>query len=467
MSKTIKNKEWKLEHISSPDMTNDEIVDYIIDRSESLSLMYYSSSRFVIDLPSRKKIKDFLSKAKIEVTRIEEILNEVVVRTPKISDSDIQKIRALYYPATFNTMPASTIDRTDNKEMLKKVREHLKNLPGIEITYLRKVYLCYLSDGNSSLTPDRINARSKLAYDNTIPIDKNPLLLVTNKSEKPGYCVVNYPCIYLGEAWQVGFTVGGVDYLKGCKVFFTTPETFEREYKKHRKSLVKGFKPWSDLIFICSDWCERNGTKNYSKGIDLQTPHQKRMSLSDWIIGPFCQHAQTNCKVHPFASKKGKSVRLSFKKEPKKFDVAALTKKYEEIVTAKNVQKENQRRREWDDHFLISKVIGDLTHYVTYWDIAKYTIPEYCNMTWSAEALVSTGLLDTSEQPGMTVPALKDGVTLIEFREILIKNCIARPNAAAKCAKHISEVIGTDILEAYYVFISLLDKVYAEKEVQV
>ncbi len=67
-------------------------------------------------------------------------------------------------------------------------------------------------------------------------------------------------------------------------VYFCTPEQYYDAFKDTRPDLVENFEPWSDLIWISSDNCQRKNAENYGRFVDMQTPNFKRLSLYEWII---------------------------------------------------------------------------------------------------------------------------------------------------------------------------------------
>lgn len=178
------------------------------------------------------------------------------------------------------------------EEMKEKVLNHCKFIPNLEIKDIRKISLVYKSDGNFDNTSDAVNHKNTRR---TIKhSSKKGYEIVKTSKENPSF---DYPVIYVGEAWRIYFTIGGVDYLNGNFVNFVTPEQFLETYTKLRPDLIgNDWKPWSDLIFISTDWCERNGArvKNATGAIDLQSPHQKRIALWQWIIGPLA----SRCLAH-------------------------------------------------------------------------------------------------------------------------------------------------------------------------
>jgi hypothetical protein len=227
--------------------------------------------------------------AKIFATNnVQKVYTNPRLETPKVSQEESLKLLKKCgegYRSGWNRDYPTYLEFEDNQEMLERVKEHLAPIPGLKITYLRKRWLGYFSDGGFSLTPDAINGNKtgkviKYLQGNF----DQPLQLADGSKSQDD---IGQPCIYLGEAWVMHFTVDNKNVLgNGNLVAFATPEQFVKAYENARPDLLEGFIPWSDFIFISSDWCERNGSTNYSKGIDLQTPHQRRMSLLHWIIGP-------------------------------------------------------------------------------------------------------------------------------------------------------------------------------------
>jgi hypothetical protein len=169
----------------------------------------------------------------------------------------------------WNYDPPNEVEFEDNSEMLEKVKQHLSMIKGLEITYLRKRMLAYYSDGAFAASPD------------AAPEWYHPPFLTSHVSD---------PLLYSGEAWSLHFTINNKDYQRNNFIYFCTPDQYVKAMMSmYREDLVENWEPWSDLIFISSDWCERNGKVNYNDGIDLSTPHRRRLSLAAWILGPFIQ----------------------------------------------------------------------------------------------------------------------------------------------------------------------------------
>jgi hypothetical protein len=169
----------------------------------------------------------------------------------------------------WNFDPPNEVEFEDNSEMLEKVKQHLSMIKGLEITYLRKRMLAYYSDGAFATSPDA-------APEWFVP----PFM---------GHYRRN-PVLYSGEAWALYFTIDNKNYLGSNLIYFCTPEQYVKAMTSmHRGDLVENWEPWGDLLFISSDWCERNGAANYNIGIDLSTPHRRRLTLANWILGPFVQ----------------------------------------------------------------------------------------------------------------------------------------------------------------------------------
>jgi hypothetical protein len=196
------------------------------------------------------------------------------IRPPVVSQdrmSELIKEAKMCWTARncWNFDPPNEVEFEDNSEMLEKVKQHLSIIKGLEITYLRKRMLAYHSDGAFSLSPDAA-----------------PEWFISPFSD---YYERN-PTLYSGEAWALYFTINNKNYLGSTFVYFCTPDQYIKAMTSmHREDLVENWEPWGDLLFISSDWCERNGTANYKIGIDLSTPHRRRLTLLNWILGPFVQ----------------------------------------------------------------------------------------------------------------------------------------------------------------------------------
>lgn len=204
---------------------------------------------------------------------------ELFTQDPEEQARLVEAARAKWRPRNcWNHDAPHIIEFEDASEMRAKLEKHCSMIPGFKVTMLRKRRLAYFSDGQMKLTPDAIN-HPDFGYGVSFKNREH----VVHKGQ--GTC--HEPCIYLGDAWACRFEINGVDYLGGNVVYFATPEQFEAAFRGVRDDLVpEGWTPYSDLIFISSDWCERNGQTNYDKGFDLSTPNNRRLAVWQWILGP-------------------------------------------------------------------------------------------------------------------------------------------------------------------------------------
>jgi hypothetical protein len=225
------------------------------------------------------------------IVKIDNVLAEAL--KPKVEDF-LNKVKdtksQIFFQNTWNYNPPNKMVFESNIEMYDKVMEHCADIPGFRITYLRKVELLYMSDGEMEYTPHAIN-HPKYS-DKVIEIYENEYgirdhRIVDRAANIHIYNTLTVPVIYLGEAWLIKFLVFNKDLLRDCRVYFATPEQFYRAYENTRPDLLEGFKPFSDLMTITSDWCSRNDpTSTYGAGIDLYSPWSQRQSLKAWILGP-------------------------------------------------------------------------------------------------------------------------------------------------------------------------------------
>jgi hypothetical protein len=190
----------------------------------------------------------------------------------------------------YNFVTEAEFDQKRIEDMKEQVMKHCYLIPGFEIIDLRPVQHVYVSDGGFALSSDAFNHP-----DNPNKVD----VYYENgfRSQEPTNHKFTSPVLYDGEAWRIYFKVAGKDPLrKTCFVYFATPGQFAAAYEKARPELVKDFQPWSDLLFISSSWCERNGSrdKEAGNGINLQTPHLKRIALWQWIVGPMISNCRAN-----------------------------------------------------------------------------------------------------------------------------------------------------------------------------
>lgn len=125
------------------------------------------------------------------------------------------------------------------EEMLGKLRDQIKTLPGVSIYSIHPRWLRYFSDGDmSSQKTSGIDGTLRLA---------------------PGVGSGLRPLLYDGPAWVVGIFLGK-KMIPG-RVFVN-----------------------SEGQFLCSDWCQREVDKR--GGIDLITGKNTKHTLATWIAGP-------------------------------------------------------------------------------------------------------------------------------------------------------------------------------------
>jgi hypothetical protein len=225
-------------------------------------------SHYLTDLDLNTSVKNPF---KVSVSELSEKQLNSIINSPIFKEKSIPCSRWNYTA----THPL-TLDLNLRNEMLEKVKQHLSGIPDLKIIHLSLRKLAYFSDGSRKNTPDAINHK-----DTNIFHTNNFYEFHNDPSNKPAAAD---PCIYLGDAWCLYFETSKYDFLQaGSMIYFCTPEQFVDAYKDKRPDLIENFEPWSDLMFISSDFCERNGSENYRFHIDLQTPHRKRLSLYHWI----------------------------------------------------------------------------------------------------------------------------------------------------------------------------------------
>lgn len=151
-----------------------------------------------------------------------------------------------------------------------------------KITAMQRRYLMYFSDGSlgsqkrferfipqPSTSPFSRNWELKPRYEmyyNSIMRDAN----VPLPKEKMSKWGSGRPCLYVGPAWTVRFTIDDQDpLLERCSVYIT-----------------------DDGTLIGTAWCQRNDQTSYqSGGINLQ---MGIYTLSSWIMGPCLTYNQTH-----------------------------------------------------------------------------------------------------------------------------------------------------------------------------
>jgi hypothetical protein len=173
-----------------------------------------------------------------------------------------------------------------------------------KVTGLQRRYLMYYSDGNHNSqqrferlipqpdsNPFRRSGALRRKYDfiyNSIMRDAG----VPYPKDKQGMFGSLRPCLYIGPAWVVRFTLDDQDVLlERCRVYVT-----------------------DEAEFICSDWCQRHDFSSYSNGINLQTGIY---SFDGWVTGPCVIKNTESGKFKPAnATFKRTAVRELMKKAP-------------------------------------------------------------------------------------------------------------------------------------------------------
>jgi hypothetical protein len=165
-----------------------------------------------------------------------------------------------------------------DRDMEERVRQRLTRMMGdypydFQITGLQRRYLMYFSDGDYNSqkkferlipvpksSPFRSDGALRRRYDWIWNSNMRDAQVPFPKSQRLQYGALS-PCLYLGPAWVVRFTLDGVDVLLDrCRVYVD-----------------------DDANFICSDWCQRHDYSSYNSGINLQ---QGIYTFDSWVNGP-------------------------------------------------------------------------------------------------------------------------------------------------------------------------------------
>jgi len=191
--------------------------------------------------------------------------------------------------------PPTSLEFGDKRAMYEALNKHLDGL-GIIVTGLSLRNIVYMSDGNFELSPD--------AYPRTYKCPANFYCPEWHDREdyESIYNVLwtsdwrhRRPMLYAGQAWCVTIAPPGTKvFAPDLHIYFAEPDQYINAYKNIRPEFAEEFEkdPWGDgFIFICSDWCQRNGTANYHRGIDLLTPRRRHCSLREWITTDYVQRA--------------------------------------------------------------------------------------------------------------------------------------------------------------------------------
>jgi len=174
------------------------------------------------------------------------------------------------------------LDFEERERVLEIVKQELALVPDVEVTDISQRYIMYVSDESGEkrweLTQDAFNHPKfgKKIFENT-----------KMAGHDVSGSVVSPAVIYIGRAWAVHYTVGGLDPLAGNHVLVATEEQVREAFSQYRPDLLPSdWKPWAPLMYIANpQWCERNGSHNYHRGYDLSSPMQRRNSLLTWTLG--------------------------------------------------------------------------------------------------------------------------------------------------------------------------------------
>lgn len=106
------------------------------------------------------------------------------------------------------------------------------------------------------------------------------------KAEYIGISNTAFP-YYLGEAWEILFTIDGQDFLENKPVYVCTQEQLENATKKYRPDLFEKCDYNRDIHYIGSGWCEQNKLTNFH---DVLSPLDQSMGLINWIFSRLVSH---------------------------------------------------------------------------------------------------------------------------------------------------------------------------------
>lgn len=217
--------------------------------------------------------------------------NNIKIETPKISEEAKEKLLNTALNNVLNkhkidedsidsyniTIP-NKIEFEDNSEMIDKVYNKCKYIPEFKITYLRKVKLLFRCFTGTTSQQKHIlySIGQILGLKDKIDIG----------TRKP---------IYIGEAWNLCFTINNKNYMKSSGLFFITQEQLYKA-REDLKGLHKGLhigmygitdwiincKPWAELMYLSSEWCQEERDGN-----SIRLPITNAQSLESWLINYF------------------------------------------------------------------------------------------------------------------------------------------------------------------------------------
>jgi hypothetical protein len=169
---------------------------------------------------------------------------------------------------------AADADPSMRERVVSRLSKMMAGHPyDFQIMGLQRRYLMYYSDGSINTqqrferllpkpesNPFRRNGALRRKYDwiyNSVMRDAK----VPYPKDKEAIFGSLRPCLYLGAAWVVRFTLDAQDVLlERCRVYVD-----------------------DDANFICSDWCQRHDYSSYGHGINLQTGIY---TFDGWVTGP-------------------------------------------------------------------------------------------------------------------------------------------------------------------------------------
>jgi hypothetical protein len=149
--------------------------------------------------------------------------------------------------------------------------------------------------GNTEFLPGK-GVHSKPFYCN----ESNDLNSVFSIKRRPGDVTHHATTLYwLGPCYQIApLTQEGTLWGKGF-VYVATPEDYINMYGKYRPDILEKYPPFSDLMYISCNKCERWSPKGYEHGIILHCMVTKQYGLEHWLrAAPLATQVGSQGKVN-------------------------------------------------------------------------------------------------------------------------------------------------------------------------
>ena len=177
---------------------------------------------------------------------------------------------------------------TPNAEIIEQITEHCKLFPNFKLVSCNLCWYVRAADNNNSWKPCiNFNEDGQQVFSIELQNDLDKPFTITEwaEDERPHWqdlgCNRDTFVFFLGQAWEIFFTIDGNDFLEGKPVYVCTHKQFEDGIKKWRPSLFEKESYYKDIHFLGSGWCEQNKVEDYH---NVLSPIDQPMGLSNWMF---------------------------------------------------------------------------------------------------------------------------------------------------------------------------------------